>query len=82
LGNQNNLHGNSFIKFAETLGLNIEQFNTDSKEEMVTNKVEADFESGVMSGVNGTPSIYVNGKKYNEPVETPYLINYINALMQ
>ena len=28
-------------------------------------KVEADFESGVRSGVNGTPSFFINGNKYD-----------------
>jgi protein-disulfide isomerase len=32
-------------------------------------KVDADFESGVVSGVNGTPSFYVNGKKFDGGAE-------------
>jgi protein-disulfide isomerase len=32
-------------------------------------KVDADFESGIVSGVNGTPSFYVNGKKFDGGAE-------------
>jgi protein-disulfide isomerase len=39
--------------------------------------VEQDFESGVRSGVNGTPSFFINGKKYDgdweEDVFTEFL---------
>jgi len=28
-------------------------------------KVNDDFEGGVMSGVNGTPSFFIDGEKYN-----------------
>jgi len=59
---QNNLHGNSFLDFAEQLDLNIGQFAKHWKSEEVLEKVELDFESGVRSGVNGTPTFFVNGQ--------------------
>jgi len=45
--------------------LDIEKFQADSTKVEVKQKVEDDFESGVRSGVNGTPSFYVNGKKFD-----------------
>ncbi|WP_206368315.1 DsbA family protein [Sphingobacterium sp. B16(2022)] len=35
----------------------------------LTDRIDADFQGGVMSGVNGTPSFYVNGKKFNAGAE-------------
>ncbi|WP_244428659.1 hypothetical protein [Flavobacterium sp. B17] len=32
-------------------------------------KVDSDFESGIMSGVNGTPSFFINGNKFNGGAE-------------
>jgi protein-disulfide isomerase len=32
-------------------------------------KVDTDFESGILSGVNGTPSFYINGNKFNGGAE-------------
>jgi protein-disulfide isomerase len=78
--NQTNLHGNSFSQFAEALNLDIEQFNVDIENVFVLNKVEADFESGIKSGVNGTPSIFINGIKYNGMVETQDLIDALKSI--
>lgn len=64
--NQQNLHGHSFLDFAEALQLNMPQFAADWKSEAISAKVENDFESGIRSGVNGTPTFFLNGERYNE----------------
>jgi protein-disulfide isomerase len=63
--NQEDMHGSSFNLFAENLGLDLRQFELDSQDEHILRKVEDDFESGIMSGVNGTPTFFVNGVRYN-----------------
>jgi protein-disulfide isomerase len=54
----------AFFKFAKVLGLNIPAFEKDRQDESLVKKIEADFESGIKSGVNGTPSFFINGYKY------------------
>lgn len=63
--NQDQLSEELFPELAESLSLNMAAFSRDQADPALTEKVEADFESGVRSGVNGTPSFYVNGQKYN-----------------
>lgn len=63
--NQQDLHGNSFTHFAENIGLDLQQFAKDWEGPEQVAKVEGDFESGIRSGVNGTPSFFVNGEKLN-----------------
>ncbi|MCX2429180.1 MULTISPECIES: DsbA family protein [unclassified Pedobacter] len=63
--NQYRLNDELFQELAETIGLDIEQFDEDINTEAVKQKVEDDFESGVRSGVNGTPSFYVNETKFD-----------------
>lgn len=63
--NQNYLSEPFLLELAEKLELDPHQFNTDIKKLEVAEKIDADFESGVMSGVNGTPSLFVNGRKFN-----------------
>lgn len=49
------------------------QFAKDLKSEEVQNKVNSDFESGFRSGVNGTPTFFLNGSKvltYDETYES------------
>lgn len=54
-----------FALYALELGLNEAAFAHDFSSEQVRQKVEADFEGGMRSGVNGTPSFFINGQKYN-----------------
>ena len=63
--NQDYLNEAFLLELAEKLELDPHQFNTDIKKPEVAAKIDSDFESGVMSGVNGTPSLYVNGRKFN-----------------
>ena len=60
---QDELDENNLVYFAEALDLNIERFLRDSKSQAVLSKIESDFESGVRSGVNGTPTFFINDKR-------------------
>lgn len=63
--NQQNLNENFLMTLAEKLELNIPQFEKDLGKVELEVKVDSDFESGIMSGVNGTPSFFVNDTKFN-----------------
>lgn len=63
--NQEYLNENLLITLAEKLELNIPEFKRDMKRYDLEKKVDTDFESGVISGVNGTPSFFVNNEKFN-----------------
>jgi len=76
---QDNLHGNSLVDFAAALDLDMQQFAQDWKSNAVQQKVESDFESGIRSGVNGTPTFFLNGEimAYDETYES--LLNAVAA---
>lgn len=57
---QDELNENGLVNFAEALDLNIDKFLRDSKSHAVLSKIESDFESGIRSGVNGTPTFFIN----------------------
>ncbi len=61
--NQNKL--NDIFHLAQQLGLNLETFKADIDDPAYTKKVEDDFESGARSGVNGVPTFFVNGARFN-----------------
>ena len=67
--NQRDLNENLLMKLAQELHLNIPQFEKDMESSKLAEKVDSDFESGVMSGVNGTPSFFINGNKFNGGAE-------------
>ncbi|MET4080354.1 protein-disulfide isomerase [Pedobacter sp. UYP30] len=67
---QDDLSEDLFIQLAEQLGLNVQQFQEDLDQSgELEGKIDADFEGGVRSGVNGTPSFYVNGEKFDGGAE-------------
>ncbi|KIC63982.1 DsbA family protein [Chryseobacterium taiwanense] len=63
--NQQNLNELYLFELAEAIGLDISQFKEDIQKAELEEKVDSDFESGVISGVNGTPSFFINDKKFN-----------------
>lgn len=67
--NQEYLNADLPLKLAEKLGLNIPQFKADIHKKELAEKVDTDFESGIVSGVNGTPSFFINGNKFNGGAE-------------
>jgi protein-disulfide isomerase len=62
--NQKTLDDEHILFFASQLGLDIERFKNDTQQKQLTDKVEKDFESGLRSGVNKTPTFFINGEKY------------------
>jgi protein-disulfide isomerase len=64
--NQERFHQKSlFLDLAEELGLDPNQFIVDRKREDLVDKIEKDFKSGIYSGVNRTPTFFLNETKIN-----------------
>ena len=61
-------------RFAEELGLDVERFDREMTERRYEARVREDFMSGVRSGVNGTPSFFVNGVRYDGRWDEGHLI--------
>jgi protein-disulfide isomerase len=71
---QNNLSVENLGDYAAELGLNVEDLNEAVGRAAIENRVESDFEGGVRSGVNGTPTFFVNGARYDGDWEyAPFL---------
>ena len=50
---------------AEEIGLDMGEFISSFKNRHLLNKITSDFESGIHSGVIGTPAFFINGLMYN-----------------
>lgn len=62
--NQELLSSDMIISLAETLGLNMRQFQDDMQREDLLARVWRDFNGGVRSGVNGTPTLFLNNSRF------------------
>ncbi|MDQ5893500.1 MAG: hypothetical protein QG640_512 [Patescibacteria group bacterium] len=58
-----------FSGYAQKIGLDMTKYATDVESKEVDEAINADIKSGIKSGVNSTPTFYVNGKKINNPRE-------------
>jgi NhaA family Na+:H+ antiporter len=53
------------VQYAAELGLDVAQFERDLQDHSYADRVREDFSSGVRSGVNGTPTFFINGLRYD-----------------
>ena len=72
--NQKRLRDQDLRAYAEKLGLDVELFDKELAEHVHAERVHEDFLSGVRSGVNGTPTFYVNGARHDDSYELETLL--------
>jgi protein-disulfide isomerase len=63
--NQQALDDRALLSYAEQVGLDTDQLATDLEHGTYRPRIREDFRSGVRSGVNGTPSFFINGIRYD-----------------
>jgi protein-disulfide isomerase len=64
--NQRRLRVPDLRDYAERLALDVERFDSELTEHAHAARVREDFMSGVRSGVNGTPTFYINGARHDD----------------
>ncbi|WP_267454073.1 thioredoxin domain-containing protein [Chryseobacterium sp. GM_Chr_3] len=64
--NQNLLSQEMLKECVTALHLDFNKIENDITTSDIQDKIEADFEGGVRSGVNGTPSFFVNNQKWED----------------
>jgi protein-disulfide isomerase len=64
--NQQRLAADDLVAYAGRLGLDVERFSRELGEHAHADRVHEDFMSGVRSGVNGTPTFFMNGVRHDD----------------
>ena len=64
LDHQGALTGTDLIRYAGELGLDTGRFTRDLRSQAGQAKIAADVDSADLSGVSGTPTFFVNGKRH------------------
>lgn len=64
--NQSALDAASLSKYAADLGLNVQQFELDLQSGKFAGEVRKDMTDGEAYGINGTPTIFVNGVRLRQ----------------
>jgi NhaA family Na+:H+ antiporter len=77
LEHQEALDQTHLLEYAAELDLDLDRFKQDLDQNVYADRVKEDFHSGVRSGVNGTPSFFINGVRYDGAWDLESLIDAV-----
>jgi protein-disulfide isomerase len=72
--NQKRLRDPDLRGYAERLALDVARFDKERAEHVHAARVREDFMSGVRSGVNGTPTFYINGARHDDSYDVETML--------
>ncbi len=64
--NYNRLNDDKIQEIAQTVGLNLEEYEKMKKDPGIQGKVRRDLADGRRAGVRGTPTVFVNGRRLRD----------------
>ena len=79
--NQEALDDEDLVQYATALGLDPLRFTTDLAKHTKAARVREDFMSGARSGVNGTPTFFINGVRHDDSFELASLLKAMEAAL-
>ena len=77
--NQDALEDEDLVRYAASLGLILQRFIDALTDEKYAARILDDFRSGVHSGVNGTPTFFVNDLRYDGPRDLESMATALNT---
>jgi protein-disulfide isomerase len=79
---QDALENGDLLAYAQTVPLDIERFVAEMGAGIHAPRVPEDFLSGVRSGVNGTPSFFINGVRYDGPRDVESMVTALESVLE
>ena len=79
---QRSLDDRHLLQYAQVLGLDQQRFQQDLTSHAYAGRVREDFRSGVKSGVNGTPTFFINGVRHDDAWDIETLMDALMAKQQ
>jgi protein-disulfide isomerase len=80
--NRDDLSRNNLLLLAKQTGMDMNRFGTDIDSTEVRETVVRDVQDGNRAGVEGTPTIFINGQKYNGPITVETLKPILDAQLK
>ena len=77
---QKALDDNHLLQYAGKLGLDINKFKKEVTEHTYAPLIEESLKSGIDSGVQGTPTFFVNGERYEDSWDLETFSNFLKTL--
>jgi protein-disulfide isomerase len=79
---QDALEDANLVEYASAIGCDVDRFVDEMAENRYAGRVRENFLSGVRSGVNGTPTIFINGLRYDGPRDLESLMVAIQQVVE
>ena len=77
--NQGALEDEDLAEYAVELGLDEKRLIREVTSSVYAPRIREDFKSGVRAGVNGTPTFFINGERYDGARDVKHLLNALTA---
>lgn len=74
---QSDLSDEALLNYADGLGLDLDRFRQDLNSSNELDRIQADIKSGIDSGVDRTPTFFINGTHYQGDTELTTLLEAI-----
>ena len=80
--NQRDLSATALLRYAEEVGADASEVASALNDGVVRKRVKDDVESGIRSGVNGTPTFFVNGERYDASWDYESFRDYLKDVLE
>lgn len=77
--NQAALEDEDLAAYAAELGLDAKRLLREVTSSVYAPRIREDFKAGVRGGVNGTPTLFINGGRYDGPLDAENLLSALTA---
>jgi protein-disulfide isomerase len=79
---QGDLSDASLLRYAAGAGADVEALKEALNGGGPRTRVESDLENGIRSGVNGTPTFFVNGVRYDDSWDYETFLDYLQEFLR
>jgi Na+/H+ antiporter NhaA len=79
LTHQDALRLDDLARYAEEVGVDVERFEEDLRRHAGSARIEEDVDSADLSGVSGTPTFFINGRRHYGAYDIETLSNAVRA---
>jgi protein-disulfide isomerase len=76
--NQDALDDESLLEYAVALDLDAERLIREVLNKTYQSRIREDFKTGIRAGVNGTPTLFINGERYDGPRDFASLLAVVS----
>jgi protein-disulfide isomerase len=80
--NQPRFDPDGLLEYAEALDVDLDQMARDLETSRHRDRIRDDVLGGVQSGVNGTPTLFINGDRYDGTLELAALTRFLERVVQ